>query len=395
MPARAGYLLGTTRIRQPGASGALPRGRTASISGGVSASLPAQNGQGPAAPPRRAACRSLGRAARPGATIVSLPLTGLRRSSPPPVECARRSSSLLASPEGEGYSASSEASSDRTLVVFPGAVELARVAQLVVLVVQHGAHLAPQADVLLEVLRPDRRGALAVERAGVAHLVLHDVHRLARALALVDAPVGVEQQLLHVALDGDLEARHLLGLVVDEDAVLPVGQLEHLVERLPAHDLADPGFAREALLDQALAERLELLLVVGERRVLDEGLGELLLAEAAGLDQARAQLLVGDRQGDAFHAAVDEVDEAVLLEVADLEHAGGGVLRKELQDARQVEPVDGSLEQHRLVSAGFRRPFGVSAACREKLRRRRREPCGGGRPGQIDPASAARLYCTF
>ena len=56
-------------------------------------------------------------------------------------------------------------------------------------------------------------------------------------------------------------------------------------------------------LDEALAERLELALLVRERGVLHERLGELLLAEAAGLDEARAQLLVGDGQGDALHAA--------------------------------------------------------------------------------------------
>src|SRR5450756_1920713 len=105
MPARAEYLLGTTRILQPGVSGAPPSGRTASTSGGVSLSLPAQNGHGPDAPAAAAACRSLGRAARPGATIVSFPLTGLRRSSPPEVEW----SPLVVAPRiacGEGYSAS-------------------------------------------------------------------------------------------------------------------------------------------------------------------------------------------------------------------------------------------------------------------------------------------------
>ena len=66
-------------------------------------------------------------------------------------------------------------------------------------------------------------------------------------LALVDAPVGVQEQLLHVALDRDLEVRHLLGLVVDEHAVPPVGELEHLVQGLPAHDLADALLAREPL----------------------------------------------------------------------------------------------------------------------------------------------------
>ena len=42
----------------------------------------------------------------------------------------------------------------------------------------------------------------------------------------------------------------------------------------------------------------------------------------------------------------DEIDEAELLEVADLEHAGGRALREELQDARQIEAEDGSLKQH-------------------------------------------------
>ena len=49
----------------------------------------------------------------------------------------------------------------------------------------------------------------------------------------------------------------------------------------------------------------------------------------------------------AFDAPVDEVDEAVLLEVADLEHAGGRALRQELQDPGQIEPVDRALKEHR------------------------------------------------
>ena len=77
--------------------------------------------------------------------------------------------------------------------------------------------------------------------------------------------------------------------------------------------------------------------------VLHERLGELLFGEAAGLDEARAQLLVGDGQGDGLDLPFDQVDEPVFLEVADLEHAGGGALREELQDAGQIEAVDGSL----------------------------------------------------
>ena len=88
-PSSAGYLLGTTRIRQPGPSGAPPAGRRASTSGGVSASLPAQKGQGGAASPR-ACSRRRDACARAGATIASLPLTGLRRSSPPGVTCRSR-----------------------------------------------------------------------------------------------------------------------------------------------------------------------------------------------------------------------------------------------------------------------------------------------------------------
>ena len=136
---------------------------------------------------------------------------------------------------------------------------------------------------------------------------------------------------------------NVLGLVVEEEAVPPVGQLEDLVQRLPIHDLTDPRLAGEPLLDQALTERRELLLVVREFRFPHEDLGQLLLAEAAGLDQAGAQLLVRDRQRDTLHAALDEIDEAVLFEVAHFEHAAGDVLRQELQDARQVEPVDRAL----------------------------------------------------
>ena len=77
---------------------------------------------------------------------------------------------------------------------------------------------------------------------------------------------------------------------------------------------------------------------------LHEDLGQLLLAEAAGLDQASAQLLVRDRQRDTLHAALDEIDETVLFEVAHFEHAGGSVLRQKLQDARQIEPMDGALK---------------------------------------------------
>ena len=149
---------------------------------------------------------------------------------------------------------------------------------------------------------------------------------------------------------------------------------------------------RVALLDEALAERLELLLVVREAGVFHERLGELLLGEAAGLDEARAELLVGDRQGDGLDAPVHEVDEAVLLEVADLEHAGGGALREELQDAGEVEPVDRSFEQH---GHSLRRtPVTVAHIGNVPGYRER-----GGRPGrpmgQIDPASAAPLYSAF
>ncbi len=104
IPGRAGYLLGTTRARQPAESGADPDGRRASTSGGVCDSLPAQNGHGAGAPPAPRASRSVGRAARPGAMIVSLPLTGLRRRSPISMPFVLRRG-------GERYSESSEASS--------------------------------------------------------------------------------------------------------------------------------------------------------------------------------------------------------------------------------------------------------------------------------------------
>ena len=199
---------------------------------------------------------------------------------------------------------------------------------------------------------PDLRGALFRRWGRRSRPRCPRRRRTCALLAFVDAPVRVEQQRLHVTLDRDLEVGHLLGLVVDEDAVLPVGELEHLVEGLSPHDLADPGLAGESHLDEALPQRRELLLIVRECRVLHQRLRELLLREAAGLDEARAQFLVGDGQGDRFDLPLDQVDEPVLFEVADLEHAGGGVLREELQDAGQMEAMDGSLQQHHLARAG-------------------------------------------
>jgi hypothetical protein len=85
---------------------------------------------------------------------------------------------------------------------------------------------------------------------------------------------------------------------------------------------------------------------VCEAGILDERLGELLLRETACPDQPRPQFLVGDGQRDALDAPSDQVDEAVLLEVADLEHARCRALREELEYPGQVEPVDGALQEH-------------------------------------------------
>jgi hypothetical protein len=84
---KAGYLLGTTRMRQPGVSGAVAGSRSAQTSGGVSDSLPAQNGQSRAALPfapgtsSLLAAKAAGRSARPAAMIVRRPLSGSSRSS--------------------------------------------------------------------------------------------------------------------------------------------------------------------------------------------------------------------------------------------------------------------------------------------------------------------------
>ena len=73
----AGYLLGKTRTSHPGPSAGPPSGRRASVSGGVRASLPSQNGQpgdGPARP------TSWGRAARAGAKRSGSPERGSHRT---------------------------------------------------------------------------------------------------------------------------------------------------------------------------------------------------------------------------------------------------------------------------------------------------------------------------
>jgi hypothetical protein len=119
-----------------------------------------------------------------------------------------------------------------------------------------------------------------------------------------------------------------------------VGELEDLVVGLGVHDVPDRLFVRVALLDETLPERHELLLVASQLRLFHERLGELLRVETPRLDQPRPELLVCQRQRDSLHVSLDEVDEPVLLEVPDLEHAGGDVLREELQNAGEVESVD-------------------------------------------------------
>ena len=194
--------------------------------------------------------------------------------------------------------------------------------------------------------------------AAVAHLVVDE--RLARLhdLALVDAPVRVEQERLDAARDADRELGHGVGFVELEHAVLPVRQGEDLIERLFGHDVADLVGGDVALVEQALTERFGFLLFLGQQGVGHEHLGELLLCEQPRPEQAGAELLVGHRQRDRLHAALDQIDEAELVEVADLDDARGLSLREELQDAREVEPAYGTSQQHgsrNLPSpAGFR-----------------------------------------
>ena len=78
---RVGYLFGTTRTRQPGVSGS-PGPRRAT-SGGVSCSLPSQNGQaGTEGGSSGASVRNVsGRTDRPGATITRAPVSRSSRSS--------------------------------------------------------------------------------------------------------------------------------------------------------------------------------------------------------------------------------------------------------------------------------------------------------------------------
>ena len=74
--ATAGNLFGIARTSQPGVSGPPPPGRTAWVSGGVSASLPSQKGQPTSAEGRPTSC---GRAARAGARRTGSPVSGSRR----------------------------------------------------------------------------------------------------------------------------------------------------------------------------------------------------------------------------------------------------------------------------------------------------------------------------
>ena len=175
-------------------------------------------------------------------------------------------------------------------------------------------------------------------------------------------PVGVEQQLLHAADDADGELGHRLGLVELEHAVLPVRQREDLVEGLLGHDVADLVGGDVALVEQALTERLGLLLVLAEQRVGHEHLGELLLGEEPRPEQPRAELLVGHRQRDGLDASVDQVDEAELVEVAHLDDPRRLRLREKLQDARQVEPAYGTRQQHESKALPFPAGFRQSMA---------------------------------
>ena len=112
-PASAGYLLGTTRTRQPGPSGSPPAGRSASTSGGVIASLPAQKGQGGAAASRPAA--SAGRVARArrddgelAAGRVAAELAAVRRHRPLPLPLVSDSSRPRSLGRAHGHGRASE-----------------------------------------------------------------------------------------------------------------------------------------------------------------------------------------------------------------------------------------------------------------------------------------------
>src|SRR5947209_148898 len=70
---RAGYLLGITRIDQPGPFGGEPELRTAMISGGVLSSFPSQNGQNElGGTASRSGVKSIGRPLRSVAMMTHL-----------------------------------------------------------------------------------------------------------------------------------------------------------------------------------------------------------------------------------------------------------------------------------------------------------------------------------
>ena len=73
---RAGYLFGTTRTRQPGVLGCVFLSRRAHTSGGVMASLPAQNGQRSDRAKWFRAPGWRGRLSLSGAMITERPVTG-------------------------------------------------------------------------------------------------------------------------------------------------------------------------------------------------------------------------------------------------------------------------------------------------------------------------------
>src|SRR2546427_11895325 len=77
----AGNLLGPTRSDQPGPSGVVSGGRTATISGGVLSSLPVQNTHGPPRGRTGSVLKSFGRRARSVEMITQRPTTGSLRSS--------------------------------------------------------------------------------------------------------------------------------------------------------------------------------------------------------------------------------------------------------------------------------------------------------------------------
>ena len=119
----------------------------------------------------------------------------------------------------------------------------------------------------------------------------------------------------------------------------PVRQSEDLIERLLGHDVAHLVGGDVALVEQALAQRLGLLFLLAQERVGHEHLGELLLVEQTGPDEPAAELVVGHGQRDALDATIDQVDEAVLVEIAYLEDTRRLLMSEELEDARQVELV--------------------------------------------------------